>query len=69
MDYDENMGSWNHSAWLDVTKTRQDFFKKLLSIKDNYHLVRINLRDLNQCSNVKNLCVEPWITTLSIKTL
>jgi hypothetical protein len=43
MDYDENMGSWSHSVWLEVIKTRQHSKNRLLSIKDNYHLVRISL--------------------------
>jgi len=53
MDYEENMGSRSHNVLLEITRTTQDSKKKLLCIKDNCHLVQINLRDLNQCSNLK----------------
>ncbi len=69
IDYDKKMDSQNHSVLLEVTKTKQDSKKKLLSTKDNCHLVWINLRDPNQCSNLKNMCAKPWITTLNIKRL
>lgn len=39
IDYDKKMDSQNHSVLLEVTKTKQDSKKKLLSTKDNCHLV------------------------------